>query len=79
MDKEVPVCNYSPGVVLRYMGIDMMWFLKSSCRMQTRPNWFKFFGKDVYYQDIYKNDPSTWWTWLAEGLSKIGKRNKNLR
>jgi len=79
LGRAVPEYKYNPGKVLRYMGIDILWLLKSSKRFQTKPSWLKFIGKDIYYQDIYKQDPSTWWTWLAEGLKKIGYRNKKLR
>lgn len=75
----VPQYQYDPGNILRYMGIDIMWLLKSSNRFHAKPNWLYFFGKNIFYQDIYKQDSSTWWTWLAEGLSKILKRNKKLR
>lgn len=79
MDIPVPEYNYSPGKTLRYMGIDIMWLLKSPRRLYSNPCWLKFFGKDIYYMDILKSDPSTWWTWLAEGISKLGRRNKKLR
>ncbi len=77
--KVLPEYTYNPGKVLRYMGIDIMWLLKSPNRFHAKPGWLKFFGKDIYYQDIYKQDSSTWWTWLAEGLEKIRSRNKKLR
>lgn len=77
--KDVPSYNYQGGNVMRYMGTDIIWFLKSSKRWRAHPSWFRFFGKDIYYQDIYKQDFSTWWTWFVEGLSKIGRRNKRLR
>ena len=76
---KVPKYQYEPGKTLRYLGIDIMWLLKSPNRFHAHPGWLKFFGKDIYYQDIYKQDPSTWWTWLAEGLKKLGNRNKKLR
>ncbi len=79
LGKEVPNYQYQPGKTLRYLGIDIMWLLKSPNKLYTKPSWLKFLGKDTYYQDIYKNDFSTWWTWLAEGLAKIGSRNKKLR
>ncbi len=79
MGKPLQRYQYAPFKVLRYMGIDILWLLKSPCRFHGKPGWLKFFGKDVFYQDIYKNDLSTWWTWLAEGLTKIGKRNKKMR
>ena len=79
MGLDVPEYYYTPGKTMRYMGLDIMWFFKSHNRFKTSPSWFKFFGNSLYYQDIYKEDISTWWTWLVEGLSKLGKRNKRLR
>ena len=79
MGQQLPQYEYAPDKVLRYMGIDIMWLLKSPRRFKAKPSWLSFCGKDIYYQDIYKNDPSTWWTWLAEGLEKISNRNKKLR
>ena len=76
---EAPPDSYTPGKALRYMGTDIMWFLKSPMRFKAKPSWFKFIGGDLYYQDIYCKDCSTWWTWLAEGMLKISKRNKKLR
>ena len=77
--EEVPEYTYTPGKILRYLGTDLLWMIKSPNRFQSQPNWFSFFGKGVYYQDIYGNDPSTWWTWLIEGILKIKKRNKRVR
>lgn len=77
--QEVPRYNYEPGKTLRYLGIDILWLLKAKKRFHFKLNWLKFIGKNVYYQDVYANDSSTWWTWLAEGIMKIGKRNKRLR
>ena len=77
--KPLPHYEYQSGQWLRYMGIDIMWLLKSPNRFHAHPSWLKFFGKDLFYQDIYKTDPSTWWTWFVEGVGKIFKRNKKLR
>lgn len=79
MGKDVQKQIYTPGKTLRYLGIDLMWFLKSSKRFTSKPSWFKFFGKCFVYQDIYKEDPSTWWTWFAEGVGKFFNREKKLR
>jgi predicted ATP-grasp superfamily ATP-dependent carboligase len=79
MNAGEPVYEYQPGKILRYFGIDIMWLLKSSMRFRANPGWLHFWGNDIYYQDIIKQDPSTWWTWLAEGIVKITKRNKRLR
>ena len=75
----IPQYQYNPGKALRYLGLDIMWFLKSSNRFKHLFEWLDFIRKDQYYQDIYACDPSTWWTWLAEGVGKIGNRNKKLR
>lgn len=79
MGQEVPQYKYKAGKTLRYLGIDIMWLLKSPKRFKATPGWLQFFGKNIYYQDIFKQDASTWWTWLAEGLMKISKRNKRIR
>lgn len=79
LGKPLAHYEYQSGRWLRYMGIDIMWLLKSPRRFHAYPSWLKFFGKNVYYQDIYKTDPSTWWTWFVEGIGKIFKRNKKLR
>lgn len=76
---DVPNYEYNSGKTLRYMGIDIMWFLKSKNRLKKKPCWFRFLGKDIYYQDIYQKDFSTWWTWLVEGLGKLKTRNKRIR
>lgn len=47
---------YKPGKTLRHLGFEMLWFLKSPTRFKTNPSWFKFFGKDIYYQDLSWND-----------------------
>jgi len=77
--EKVPRYQYRPGQALRYMGIDIMWFLKSPNRFKAKPSWLKFWGKYLYYQDIYSSDPSTWWTWLVGGLAKLRLRNTQLR
>ena len=63
--------EYKPGKVLRYLGIDLLWFLKSSNRFNSSPSWFIFFGKDIFYQDIIKSDISTWYSWLIKGIQKF--------
>lgn len=79
MQMDIPNYEYVPGKILRYMGIDIMWLLKSKNRLKRKPCWFQFIGKDIYYQDIYKTDSSTWWTWLIEGVGKLRTKNKRIR
>lgn len=44
--------KYKEGVILRHLGFEMLWFLKSVNRWHTSPCWFKFFGKHIHYQDM---------------------------
>ena len=71
MGETIKKCNYCPGKTLRYLGIDIMWLIKSSNRLKTTPSWFQFVGKDIYYQDIMGTDPTTWYSWLVTGVSKL--------
>ena len=48
--------NYESGKSLRHLGFDILWFLKSPNRFKTKPSWFKFFDKDLSYQDWIKGD-----------------------
>ena len=63
--------HYKSGRILRYMGIDLLWFLKNPHRSSSSPSWFYFWGKNVYYQDIFLFDPSTWYSWLVAGIKKF--------
>lgn len=49
--------QYKEGQQLRYLGLDLLWFIKSPKRFSYKPSWFKFTGKNLYYQDFYKDDP----------------------
>lgn len=52
LHQPVQKYNYREGVVLRYLGFDVLWFLKSSERFKANPSWFKFFGSNVSYEDV---------------------------
>ena len=54
--------HYEPGKRLRHLGFDVLWFIKSSDRFRCKPSWFRFFGKDLYYQDWLSGDfPAFFW------------------
>ena len=57
--------KYESGKCLRHLGFDVLWFLKSPNRFKSEPSWFKFFGKELYYQDWICGDfPAFFWgTW----------------
>ena len=65
---------YSPGKTLRYLGLDILWFLKSPKRFSVSPSWFNFLGNNVYYQDIIWDDSSTWYSWFVCGIKKLIQR-----
>lgn len=43
--------KYEPGKYLRFLGLDLMWFLKSPNRFKVTPSWFTFLSKNLYYQE----------------------------
>lgn len=65
LGKPLREYRYSSGKHLRHLGFDVLWFLKSPTRFKTKPSWFKFFGKNLYYQDWICGDfPAFFWgTW----------------
>lgn len=71
LGKELPHYEYKPGKILRYMGLDLMWLMKSKRLFGNTPSWLRFFGKNVFYQDIVRKDPSTWYSWIVTGINKI--------
>ena len=71
LGEKTPAYQYRPGKVLRYTGIDLIWFLKSPNRFKSSPSWFHFIGRNIYYQDIILSDFSTWYSWLIAGLKKF--------
>lgn len=57
--------TYISGKRLRHLGFDVLWFLKSPDRFKAKPSWFRFFGKDTFYQDWLRGNFSAffWGTW----------------
>lgn len=51
LGKPLRQYEYKPGKRLRHLGFDVLWFLKSPDRFKAKPSWFRFLGKDTYYQD----------------------------
>ena len=48
--------TYTPGKFLRFLGFEILWSLKRPDSFKTHPNWFKFFGKNIFYQDLEFTD-----------------------
>ena len=72
-----PLKEYScrSGVYLRYLGLDLMWFLKSPARFQADPSWFRFFGRDVFYQEGGWRDPMPFLFGSWSGMKKLLDQN----
>lgn len=51
LQKGLKHYTYAPGKILRYMALDSLWFAYSNRRFKTNPSWFKFFGKNIYWQE----------------------------
>ncbi|MDY4551863.1 MAG: ATP-grasp domain-containing protein [Parabacteroides sp.] len=65
LGKPLREYKYESGKRLRHLGFDVLWFLKSPNRFKSEPSWFKFFGRDLYYQDWICGDFSAffWGSW----------------
>lgn len=63
--------RYESGKRLRHLGFDVLWFLKSSDRFKAKPSWFRFFGKDLYYQDWIRGD---FWAFFWGSLGNLKKQ-----
>ena len=68
---SLPEITYRPGMTLRYLGLDILWFFKSKQRFKSKPSWFKFFGKTLYYQDLYIEDKKMSVFMMWEGIKKL--------
>jgi predicted ATP-grasp superfamily ATP-dependent carboligase len=58
MGEEIPqIDGYKLDVYLRYLPLDILWFFKSPDRFRAKPNFFKFFGRNLHDQIISLRDP----------------------
>ena len=66
----IPHYDYKTGNCLRFLGLDIAWFLSSPNRLKSSPSWFKFFGKEVFYEDGGWRDRSAMMTYIWSGIKK---------
>lgn len=61
-----------PGMIIRYMSLEVLWFLFSSNkdRFSTKPSWFHFFGKNICYEDGSIVDPLPMLAGFLLGIQK---------
>ncbi len=67
---KLPQYQYSPGFNLRYLAMDVLWFIFSSNRFRSKPNWFKFHDRNTYYQDGSLSDPMPFISGMLMGIKK---------
>jgi Predicted ATP-grasp enzyme len=74
---ELPVTQYgecAPGHRLRYLHMDVLWFLKSKERFSCKPSWFDFsHGTDEIW---YADDPFPWFSYSLQSIGKLFKDRK---
>ncbi len=66
-----PYLEYRVGVFMRYIPLDILWFLYSPDRFRAKPSWFRFFGKDLCYQVLSLRDPGPFLSLGLGGLQKL--------
>lgn len=76
---DYPKDPYLPGKTLRYLGLDLMWFLSSSQCLHTKPSWFKFFGKNIFYQEGGWKDWKPMLKALISNFNKIEIKHGRIR
>lgn len=62
---------YKEGIILRHFGFDVLWFLHSHNRFKAKPAWFKFIGRNVFYQDFHFFDQKPFWVGTYHNLKKL--------
>jgi predicted ATP-grasp superfamily ATP-dependent carboligase len=80
-EEEVkPDKDYKVGMYLRYLPGDILWFLKSQDRFRTKPNFFKFYSKNMKYEVCSIKDPGAIVGYLLHKLMlKFNKKEKQSR
>ncbi len=51
MDLPQKEYQYKEGEYLRHLGLEILWY-KHADNRHVKPNWFKFFGRHIHYQDM---------------------------
>lgn len=71
LKNQLPTYQYTTNKQLRYLGLDLAWFISSPNRFKCKPSWFKFFGTDLYYQEGGYKDIWAMLTSLYIGIKKF--------
>lgn len=49
--------TFKPGIILKHLGMECLWFLYSKNRFNTKPFIGNIFNKKIYFQDLDWKDP----------------------
>ena len=79
LGENVSGYKYKPGKTLRYLGLDLMWFISSPDRFRSRPGWFRLWGRDIYYQEGGCADWRAMFASLAANFNKVEFKGGRLR
>ena len=73
--------SYLPGEQLRFLGLDIAWFVSSPDRFRTSPSWFKFWGAHLHYQEggikDYRAMAYSLWNGIRKQLSPSFRKAKS--
>lgn len=70
LGKQIPEYNMKKGMKMRFLGLDIMWFIFSSNRLKFRPSWFRFWESSLAYQDGSFKDPLPILMGMMSGIIK---------
>lgn len=72
--------EYKTGEMLRHLGFETLWFLKSPNRWKMKPSYFKFFGKHIHYQDMSDwTDPMPFFKGTIRNIKKVLSHNEKTK
>lgn len=63
--------DYRIGVTMRYLPLDILWFLYSPDRFRAHPSWFRFLGRDLCEQVFTFDDPAPFLGLALGGIAKL--------
>jgi D-aspartate ligase len=63
--------SYRVGISMRYLPLDVLWFLYSPDRFRAKPSWFRFFGADQCEQVFTWDDPGPFLALTFDGVRRL--------
>lgn len=80
LEKPQKEYEYKTGEMLRHIGFETLWFLKSPNRWKMKPSYFKIFGKHIHYQDMSDwTDPMPFFKGTIRNIKKVLSHNEKTK